>query len=360
MGRPICISPCVRCGARRGLAISAARRSDPRGSEGVRLPASARAPARSADSASDRRRVDARGPLNARPRRVDALGARRARPALFRRGGVVGTDDQRPSALEPLDPARTRARCRLALPGPRGALRARDRSGRLGKAPPLADVHLDDRFPETSCLGGCRLDRDRRDVRLVGGHRLCRIGSYPDLVRRLSEIQAENSYSLVGMAATADCLPPWGRRSPRVGGALLVACVVFARRADDRRSFTCAVAATLALSPIVWLHYLVVLLVPLAIARPRFSLIWLLPVLLWVSPKPGYAEGSDVRSGGGGGHPARRPARPADQSRSRERGTWPREITTDVVRSANASSRGAVADRASWRRSRFSACCPCS
>ena len=43
--------------------------------------------------------------------------------------------------------------------------------------------------------------------------------------------------------------------------------------------------------PIVWLHYLVVLLVPLAIARPRFSAIWLLPVLLWVSPKPGYAEG---------------------------------------------------------------------
>ncbi len=49
--------------------------------------------------------------------------------------------------------------------------------------------------------------------------------------------------------------------------------------------------ATLVLSPIVWLHYLVVLLVPVALARPRFSLLWLLPVLLWVSPKPGYAEG---------------------------------------------------------------------
>ena len=56
-----------------------------------------------------------------------------------------------------------------------------------------------------------------------------------------------------------------------VGGALLVGCVLFARRADDARSFTCAVAATLALSPIVWLHYLVALLVPMAILRPRFS-----------------------------------------------------------------------------------------
>ena len=41
----------------------------------------------------------------------------------------------------------------------------------------------------------------------------------------------------------------------------------------------------------MWLHYLVLLLVPLAIARPRFSIIWLLPVLLWTSPRPGYAEG---------------------------------------------------------------------
>jgi hypothetical protein len=79
-----------------------------------------------------------------------------------------------------------------------------------------------------------------------------------------------------------------------VGGGLLVACVVLARRGDDTRSFTCAIAATLALSPIVWLHYLVALLVPLAIARPRFTWLWLLPVVLWVSPKPGYAEGYET------------------------------------------------------------------
>jgi hypothetical protein len=34
--------------------------------------------------------------------------------------------------------------------------------------------------------------------------------------------------------------------------------------------------------------------VPLAILRPRFSLIWLLPVVLWVSPRPGYAEGYEA------------------------------------------------------------------
>ena len=115
---------------------------------------------------------------------------------------------------------------------------------------------------------------------------------YPDLLRRLSDIQSERSYSIVGMASTAGLGETVGQGlTLLVGGALLLGCVIFARGSDDARSFTCAVAATLALSPIVWLHYLVVLLVPVAIARPRFSLLWLLPVLLWVSPRPGYAEG---------------------------------------------------------------------
>ena len=118
---------------------------------------------------------------------------------------------------------------------------------------------------------------------------------YPDLLRRLSELQSERSYSIVGMAATLGVGEGVGRAATLVvGGALLVACILLARRGDEERSFTCAVAATLALSPIVWLHYLVLLLVPLAILRPRFSLLWLLPVLLWVSPRPGYAEGYET------------------------------------------------------------------
>ncbi len=118
------------------------------------------------------------------------------------------------------------------------------------------------------------------------------LGGYLDLLRRLSDIQSENSYSIVGMASTLGLSSAVGQGLTVVlGGALLVACVVLARRGDEPRSFTCAVAATLALSPIVWLHYLVLLLVPLAISRPRFSIVWLLPILLWSSPRPGYAEG---------------------------------------------------------------------
>ena len=50
---------------------------------------------------------------------------------------------------------------------------------------------------------------------------------YPDLLRRLSEIQAERSYSLVGMAATARLRSPVGQAlTLLVGGGLLVGCVV--------------------------------------------------------------------------------------------------------------------------------------
>jgi len=65
----------------------------------------------------------------------------------------------------------------------------------------------------------------------------------------------------------------------------------YARSGDVFRSFTLTIAATLALTPIVWLHYLVLLLVPVAIARPRFSHLWLLPSLLWFSPRPMYPQG---------------------------------------------------------------------
>ena len=47
------------------------------------------------------------------------------------------------------------------------------------------------------------------------------------------------------------------------------------------RSFTLAIAAALTLSPIVWLDYFAVAMVPLAIARPRLAWVWFLPLATW-------------------------------------------------------------------------------
>ena len=45
-----------------------------------------------------------------------------------------------------------------------------------------------------------------------------------------------------------------------------------------------AVALMLVASPLVWSHYFVLLLVPLALARPRLHWLWLLPCGMWVCP----------------------------------------------------------------------------
>ena len=49
-----------------------------------------------------------------------------------------------------------------------------------------------------------------------------------------------------------------------------------------RRSLGLAIAAALVLSPIVWRHFFTLLLVPLALSRPRFDVAWLIPIGLWV------------------------------------------------------------------------------
>jgi hypothetical protein len=54
-------------------------------------------------------------------------------------------------------------------------------------------------------------------------------------------------------------------------------------RRDDLALLACVVLALVA-SPLLWTHYAALLMVPLAILRPRLSREWLLPLLLWVCP----------------------------------------------------------------------------
>jgi alpha-1,2-mannosyltransferase len=113
--------------------------------------------------------------------------------------------------------------------------------------------------------------------------------SFPD---QLGEIEFEQSYSLVAMSSALGLGTTAGYvASALVGAALLAAVVVLGRRGDEVGSFACAIAAALVFSPVVWLHYLVLLAVPLGIARPRFSALWLLPIVLWVCPRAGNGDG---------------------------------------------------------------------
>ena len=109
---------------------------------------------------------------------------------------------------------------------------------------------------------------------------------------RLGEVDFEDSYSLVGMSVALG-VDPWVGRVAMIvtGSALLVAAAVLGRRGDEFASFLLATVAALALVPVVWLHYIVLLAVPLAISRPRFALLWLLPIVLWMCPRAGNGDG---------------------------------------------------------------------
>lgn len=69
-----------------------------------------------------------------------------------------------------------------------------------------------------------------------------------------------------------------------VSVALLLALLAQHRRNADVTAFVLAVALVLCASPIVWAHYFALLIVPLAIVRPRLGPAWLCLVPLWACP----------------------------------------------------------------------------
>jgi hypothetical protein len=65
---------------------------------------------------------------------------------------------------------------------------------------------------------------------------------------------------------------------------LLVASIVRVSRGSDFGAFTAAIAGGLFFSPLLWTHYLVVLFVPLAIARRRYDAVWIAVAAFYLSP----------------------------------------------------------------------------
>jgi len=111
------------------------------------------------------------------------------------------------------------------------------------------------------------------------------LADYPELLRTLSDIEAENSYSAYAILVTIGLPSALARVVVVVAAAGLLALAWRAARVGpdgDRQSLTLALAAGFVLTPILWLHYLVLLVVPIALARPRLSALWLVPLAMTV------------------------------------------------------------------------------
>lgn len=56
------------------------------------------------------------------------------------------------------------------------------------------------------------------------------------------------------------------------------------RRLGEAEGLTVLLGVALVFSPVVWMHYLTLLVVPLALLRPTLGIAWFVPLLLWLTP----------------------------------------------------------------------------
>jgi alpha-1,2-mannosyltransferase len=99
---------------------------------------------------------------------------------------------------------------------------------------------------------------------------------YPSLLRSLSSFEGPMSLSLMSLGAGLSGSAVIGTVLTGAAGLLVFFGLArAARRGDDSLGFRLSIVAALAMSPIVWNHYLILLYVSLALTQPRFSAVWL-------------------------------------------------------------------------------------
>ena len=107
------------------------------------------------------------------------------------------------------------------------------------------------------------------------------LAEYPQMLANMSYIQEGRAVSLVTVLLVAGIPSGVAHVCAFVaaGVILLLAWRLSSGPDGDRRAFGLAVIAALTATPIVWEHYMVLLFIPIALASPRLSWLWLLPLL---------------------------------------------------------------------------------
>lgn len=111
---------------------------------------------------------------------------------------------------------------------------------------------------------------------------------YGSIVRRVQGVVENDSYTAYVAALDAGASPGVARAIWLALGIALLAAVVVVGRHDERSGFILALAAALALTPIVWLHYFALLLVVVALAQPTLGIVWFVPLAMVVTPGSGH------------------------------------------------------------------------
>jgi len=121
------------------------------------------------------------------------------------------------------------------------------------------------------------------------------LGSYPRLLDVLSRLEQWKSYSAVAFGIVLGLSAGEARALALVACAAVLIGIVLSVRlrpgnADaDRQAFILAIAAAFLFSPIIWMHYLAILVVPIALTRRTLTPLWFVPLAMW--PTPGQSNG---------------------------------------------------------------------
>ncbi len=136
---------------------------------------------------------------------------------------------------------------------------------------PVCGARLRDRGdggPQPDRLGDGGIDQLSRYLRVLGA---------------LTRIERSEGFSILSLALHHGASVTIAYAiAAVVAAAAAVVCLVNGRRGNDQSSFVWAVGATLLATPVILSHYYALLLVPLAIVRPRVSAIWVIALLLWI------------------------------------------------------------------------------
>jgi hypothetical protein len=116
------------------------------------------------------------------------------------------------------------------------------------------------------------------------------IHAYLVLSGRVTDALWRGGYSMLAVAHHLGLGRGAGEALLLVVSAGVAAALVYngAIKRDERAALTLAIVLMLVASPLVWSHYFSLLLVPIAISRPRMSRMWLAPLLMWPCP-PSFA-----------------------------------------------------------------------
>jgi hypothetical protein len=176
------------------------------------------------------------------------------------------------------------------------AWRYRDTRGLPGLVVGLAVAVKFFVWPVALWLAAVRRTREALVAALVAGASLLLVlpfmglDDYAHRLSRLGRAFDQDSYTVYGLFVQAGASDALARGATfAVGVALLAGMFRY-------RSFALAIAAALVLSPIVWLDYFALAALPLALARPRLSAIWFLPIATWGMEGAGVGIGdvSDI------------------------------------------------------------------